>query len=89
VLFLLSYFGVMGVHPNAQHSDIRRLSISKTIVDYARSDLLACLFLAVFLSRFYLILGGRRAPSPLWDGVASGGVACYLAYFGLRNFTPW
>jgi hypothetical protein len=42
---------------------------------------------AVAAGRIYLILRGRAAPLPLWDGLALGGVACFAAYLYLRLFS--
>jgi hypothetical protein len=52
-------------------------------------DLLAWLFVAVVLGRIYLILRHRVAPLLLWDGLAFGGVACFLAYLYLNMFSTY
>jgi hypothetical protein len=43
---------------------------------------------AVVLARIYLILRYRIEASPLWDGLAFGGVACFVAYDYLGIFAP-
>jgi hypothetical protein len=65
------------------------------VVGYIRVDLLPWLFVAVVLGRIYLILRHRVAPLLLWDGLAFGGVACFLAYlylsisiFGIYYLAP-
>jgi hypothetical protein len=47
------------------------------------------LLAAVAAGRIYLILRGRAAPLPLWDGLALGGVACFGAYLYLRLAQPY
>ena len=41
------------------------------------------------LGRIYLILRDRAAASPLWDGLAFGGVLYVLAYYYLGIFNAW
>jgi hypothetical protein len=53
---------------------------------YIRVDLLAGLLFAVVLGRIYMILFHRMAPLLLWDGLAFGGVAYFLAYLYLSIF---
>jgi hypothetical protein len=45
---------------------------------------LAWLFLAVVLRRIYLIMRGRAAFSPLWDGLAIGAVVHFMAFLWLH-----
>jgi hypothetical protein len=87
VLFLLFYFAVVGIHGNMNYAVEHRQPLGEIVLAYLRLDLLAWLLLAVVLGRIYLILRHRATPSPLWDGLAFGGVACLLAYVvGLRMF---
>jgi hypothetical protein len=95
VLFLLFYFAVMGilaviyegVHGSMGYAVERQQPLREIVFAYLRLDLLAWLFIAVVLGRIYLILRHRVAPSLLWDGLAFGGVACFLGYVvGLRMF---
>jgi hypothetical protein len=87
VLFLLLYFAVMGIHGNMNYAVERQQPLVEIVLAYLRLDLLAWLFVAVVLGRAYLILRRRAAPVLLWDGLALGGVACFLAYVvGLRMF---
>jgi hypothetical protein len=89
VLFLLLYFAVVGIHGNMNYAVERRQALAEIVLAYLRLDLLAWLLLAVVLGRIYFILRHRAAPSPLWDGLAIGGVACFLAYVvGLRIYGP-
>jgi hypothetical protein len=97
VLFLLFYFAVMGIlalmgthegiHGSMGYAVERQQPLREIVFAYLRLDLLAWLFIAVVLGRIYLILRHRVAPSLLWDGLAFGGVACFLGYVvGLRMF---
>ena len=87
VVFLFFYFAVMGIHNNMSYAVERQQSLTEIVLAYLRLDLLAWLFVAVVLGRVYLILRWRVAPVLLWDGLALGGVACFLAYvIGLRIF---
>ena len=97
VLFLLFYFAVMGIlalmgthegiHGSMGYAVERQRLLREIVFAYLRLDLLAWLFIAVVLGRIYLILRHRVAPSLLWDGLAFGGVACFLGLVvGLRIF---
>jgi hypothetical protein len=95
VLFLLFYLAVMGilaviyegVHGSMGYAVERQQPLRGIVFAYLRLDLLAWLFIAVVLGRMYLILRHPVAPSLLWDGLAFGGVACFLGYVvGLRMF---
>jgi hypothetical protein len=88
VLFLLYYFAVMGIHPNIHYATVRRQPIAEILLAYLRLDLLVWFFVAVVLARIYLILRYRIEASPLWDGLAFGGVACFVAYDYLGIFAP-
>ena len=87
ILFLLFYLAVMGIHNNMNYAVERQQSLVEIVLAYLRLDLLAWLLVAVALGRVYLILRHRATPILLWDGLALGGVACFLAYVvGLRIF---
>jgi hypothetical protein len=86
MLFLLFYFAVMGIHGNMDYARQFRQPLAEIELAWLRLDLLAWLFVAVVLGRLYLILRHRAAPLLLWDGLAFGGVACFLAYQVLRMF---
>jgi hypothetical protein len=89
-LFLLFYFAAMGLHGNMHYATERQQPLVGTLLTYWERDLLAWLLVAVVLGRMYLILRRRAEPLPLWDGLALGGVACFLAYLYLRIlFEPW
>src|SRR5271169_1160249 len=89
LLFLLYYFGAMGLHPNMGYAVAARQPFLEVLLAYLRLDLLAWLLVAVVLGRIYLILRDRAAPLPLWDGLAFGGVVCFLAYLYLRIVTSY
>jgi hypothetical protein len=87
LLYVLLYFSIMGIHGNMNYAVERRQPLIEIVLAYLRLDLLAWLFVAVVLGRVYLMLCRRAAPVLLWDGLAVGGVACFLAYVvGLRMF---
>jgi hypothetical protein len=89
VIFLLYYASVMIAHPNIRYADLNGVSWNKAILSYLRFDPLALVSAFVVLGRSYLILRGELVPSPFWDGLALGGVACYAAYICLRLFQPY
>ena len=90
VLFLLYYFAVMGIHPKLDYAEsIVGNHLGEILLTYIRLDFLHCLFMFVVLGRIYLILRHRAAASPLWDGLAFGGVAYVLAYYYLGIFNAW
>src|SRR5215471_12176831 len=89
VLFLLFYFAVMGIHGNIGYARRFQQPLAEIELAYLRVDLLAWLFVAVVLGRIYLILCHRAAPLLLWDGLALGGVAYFLAYQVLRIFSAY
>jgi len=89
VLFLLFYFAVMGIHGNIGYARRFQQPLAEIELAYLRVDLLAWLFVAVVLGRIYLILCHRAAPLLLWDGLALGGVAYFLAYQVLRIFNAY
>jgi hypothetical protein len=97
VLYLLFYFAVMGIlalmgthegiHGSMGYAVERQRPLREIVFAYLRLDLLSWLFIAVVLGRISLILRHRVAPSLLWDGLAFGGVACFLGVVvGLRIF---
>ena len=88
-LFLLYYAAKMGFYRYFEGINIsgtemyqanNRVGLAVAAREYLKLDLLAWLFLVVVVGRTYLILRHRVAPSPFWDGLACGGVACFLAY---------
>ena len=87
VLFLLYYFAVMGIHGNINYAVTARQPLAEIILAYLRVDLLAWLLVAFVLGRIYLILRHRMAPLLLWDGLALGGVVCFLAFLYLGMFS--
>jgi hypothetical protein len=89
VLFLIYYFAVMGLRPNMNYAIWNQQPFVGTLLAYTKRDVLAWLLAAVAAGRIYLILRGRAAPLPLWDGLALGGVACFVGYLYLRLVKPW
>jgi hypothetical protein len=87
VLFFLYYAAVMLPHPNMQYANERHRPVGEVVLAYLKLDQLAWLFVAVVLSRIYLILRHRVPPLPLWDGLALGGVAYFTAYLYLGMFS--
>jgi hypothetical protein len=83
VLFWLYYLGVMFPHPNLQYADDLRQPFAELLLGYIKADLLALLLVGAVLSRTYLILRYKVTPSLLWDGLAFGGIACFIGYLGL------
>jgi len=88
-LFLAHYFVVMFPHANMHYADNARLPLAELFIAYIKLDLLAFLFLIFALARIYMILRRRVAPSPLWDGLAIGGLAYLSAYFCLGIFSAY
>jgi hypothetical protein len=90
LLYLLFYFAVVGINGNFHYAGERQQPLTGIVFAYLKLDLLAWVFVAVVLGRVYLILSDRAAAVLLWDGLALGGVACFLAYvIGLRIFSAW
>ena len=89
VLFSLYYIAVMGIHQKSHYAGDRRQPLGEILLAYIRLDFLAWLLMFVVLGRICLILRGRAAASPLWDGLAFGGVPYVLAYYYLGIFNAW
>jgi hypothetical protein len=89
VLFLLYYIGVMGIHQKLHYAGDRRQPLGEILLAYIRLDFLVWLLMFIVLGRICLILRGRAAASPLWDGLAFGGVLYVLAYYYLGIFNAW
>jgi hypothetical protein len=89
VLFLLYYIAAIGIHQKLDYAGDRRQPVREILFAYMRLDFLAWLLMFVVLGRICLILRGRAAASPLWDGLAFGGVVYVLAYYYLGIFNAW
>ena len=89
VVFLFSYFAVMGLHGNTSYAARASRPRAEIVLDYLKLDLLVWLFMAVVLRRTYLILRCRRVPWLLWDGLACGGVAWVLGYLTLSMYSGY
>jgi hypothetical protein len=85
VLFLLYYFAEMSIHGFNMNYAVTGQPPAEIVLSYIRADLLPWLFVAVVLGRIYLILRHRVPPLLLWDGLAFGGVTCFLAYLYLSS----
>jgi hypothetical protein len=80
---LYHYFEGMNISATEMYQAKNRVRLAVAAREYLKLDLLSWLFLVVVVGRTYLILRHRVAPSPFWDGLAFGGVACFLAYLYL------
>jgi hypothetical protein len=89
VLFSFYYIGVIGIHQKLHYAGDRRQPLGEILLAYMRLDFLAWLLTCVVLGRICLILRGRAAASPLWDGLAFGGVLYVFAYYYLGIFNAW
>lgn len=87
VLFVIFYFGVMGIHGNMNYAASARLPRADVMLSYTTVDLLPWLLLAGLLGRIYMILRHRVAPLLLWDGLAAGGAVYFIAYVYLGMFS--
>jgi hypothetical protein len=89
IVFLIYYVGAVGLHHNANYARAQEQPFLKTLLGYTRLDFLAWLLVVVAAGRIYLILCRRAILLPLWDGLAVGGVAYFLAYLYLRIFSEY
>jgi hypothetical protein len=88
-LFWLYYVAVMLPHPNIEYAHEHRQPLEKIVLGYIEVDLLAWLLVGTVLIRIYLIVRREVTPSPLWDGLAIGAVACFAGYLGLGMFAVY
>jgi hypothetical protein len=89
LIYLVYYVSAMMPHLNIQYADEYRVPWSQALAYVLRLDLLGFVMVAAFLRRIYVIARGRSLPSPFWDGLAFGGVACFGAYVYLRLCRPY
>jgi hypothetical protein len=89
VLFLLSYFAVMGIHVNTTYAHAHRHPMAELVLHYVWLDLLVWLFMCFVVRRTYLVLRDRTAPWMLWDALAFGGVAWFFAYLYLSMYSAY
>jgi hypothetical protein len=89
LLFLVSYFIVMGIHGNIDYAIQAAHPTREVLRHYLQVDLLLWVFLAVVFGRAYLIFRHLRLPWLFWDPLALGGVAWFLAYVRLSMFTAY
>jgi hypothetical protein len=89
LLFVLHYIAVVGLDVNADYAAEHRQPVAEIELAYLKCDPLAFLLVGVAVARIWLIVRERTAPWPLWDGLAFGGVACFLGYQTLRMFSSY
>lgn len=89
VVFLLYYVAAMLPHMNMHYAVEGRLPGAQAFLAYVKLDLLVWLLLAVVLGRAWLILRHNTVPSPLWDGLALGGLVYLGAYLYLGMFSAY
>jgi hypothetical protein len=85
VVFLILYFAFVG-NANMKYADATQLPRADVLLAYTRVDFLPWLLVTTLLGRIYMILRYRVAPWLLWDTLAAGGVAYFLAYIYLGMF---
>jgi hypothetical protein len=79
VLFLILYFGFVGF--GRMDYDLRySVPFVDVLLGYTRLDFGPWLLVAALVGRIYIMLRHRSAPFLLWDGLACGAVAYFLAY---------
>jgi len=66
-----------------------RQTFTATVFAYLQSDWLLIVFLAVCGSRAFRVFFFRDKVDPLWDSLAIGAGAYYLAIIGLRIYSPY
>jgi hypothetical protein len=90
ILFVLGYLAATHFHLHQQQNYAHQhgLPTAEVVFAYIKYDLLAWVLVALVLGRVYLLLRHRVPPSPRWDGLALGGVACFAAYLYLGLFSP-
>ena len=89
LLFLFLYFVWMGIHPGMGYAAASRQPTVTILVDYLRLDLLVWAFVTMVLWRTYLIFRNRAEPLLLWDGLALGALAWFIAYLKLGMFNTY
>jgi len=89
ILFLLYYCAIMFRNTHLQYANQQRLPEIKMLLSYLKMDLLAWLFVAVVIVRACLIWKRTIVPSPLWEGLAFGASAYFVAFLGLRMFSAY
>jgi hypothetical protein len=89
LLFVLHYIAVVGIHGNADYAAEHRQPLAEIELAYLKCDPLAFFLVGAVVGRIWLIMRERTSPSLLWDGLAVGGVACFLGYQILRMFSSY
>jgi hypothetical protein len=89
LLFVLHYIAVVGIHGNADYAVEHRQPLAEIELAYLKCDPLAFFLVGVVVSRAWLIMRDRTTPWLLWDGLAVGGVACFLGYQILHMFSSY
>lgn len=83
-MFVVFYLVAMFPKYGAGYADSRRLPLLQIVGMYAELDLLAGVFICVWLTRMFLVARGRLVPSLMWDGLACGGALYFAGYIVLR-----
>jgi hypothetical protein len=89
VLYLFYYAIIMYPHPNMHYAAAQAHPLLEVAVFYIKVDLLAWVFLALVIVRFYRVLVRGAEPQLFWDGLACGGVVYFGAYLYLRLTSFW
>ena len=89
VAYFCYYVAVMFPHMNVHYAEKHRIPLLEVFLYYLKRDLLAWLFAVVALTRAYLIVRNKAKASPLWDGLALGGISYFASYLYLRLAQPY
>jgi hypothetical protein len=84
VSFLVFYLAVMFPNYHTGYANEFRLPLARVLASFLQLDLLAWLFVAVFLARIVRIARHQIPPWPRWEGLALAGVAYFAGYLLLR-----
>jgi len=83
-VFLLYYRAAMYPIFGMGYGEQSKIPFAQVLLSDIRVDILAWVFVAVALVRFYLVARSRVNVWPLWDGLALAGVATFAAYLYLQ-----
>lgn len=87
--FCLLYLVMMLPHLNMHYARQQALPIRTVVGGYLRLDLMPWLLLGSLAVRLPFILRGKIRASPLWDGLAMGGLAYFAGYVWLHMFSAY
>jgi hypothetical protein len=83
-LFLGYYLAAMYPHYSTSYVNDVRLPVLQIVSIYMKLDLLAWVFVAVAVTRMFLIVRHKISPSRLWDSLALGAWGYLCGYLVLR-----